>query len=793
MKKFLKILGLLLITILIFGFFFFRSLRPSYSGTLSLANLQNEVSVYYDSIGVPHIYAQNNLDAQRALGYVHAQDRLWQMELMRRLAAGRLSEIFGEATIQTDKLFSGLGIEEAAQETISNLDPNTQAYQLTMAYLDGINQFIEEGPTPIEFYLLGIDKATYTLKDVYNVYGYMAFSFASAYKVDPVITELNKKLGKLYVDEFDIPLYPETALLQTEQGDVITSALASTVQQVFETLPISPFIGSNSWVIGPEKTKNGKVIFANDPHIAFSQPAVWYAAHIHTPTYEMYGYHLALTPFPLLGHNRQKAFGLTMFANDDIDFYIEENHPDDAMKYKTPSGYEPYTLREKKIGVKGKDTLSYTIKVSKHGPLLNEIIQQISSEQPIAMDWVYTKRDNQLMQASYGMAHSKNLEEFRENAATIHAPGLNVMYGDAEDNIAWFAVGHLYNLPDSVSSKQFLNGASGKQEKVRFLDFEENPQAINPKKHYVYSANNQPDSINGKFYPGYYRAEDRAKRIELLLEAKNDFTKEEVMKMINDVTNPIAPKIIAQFLEAFDPSSALSALDKQVLTQLETWDGAYSKEAIAPTIYSRLIYEFLVATYRDEMGSTFKYFINTSLQQKVLTVQMARTESVWWDDLTTSSIKETKTDIVNTSFKRTVQFLKNQLGADIQTWQWKKVHTVEHPHPIGQKAILRPYFNVGPFESEGGKRVINNMGYKLDSTGTYQVSSGPSSRRVIDFSNIEESMGVLPTGQSGNPFSSHYKDQAERFNQGAFYRLLLNPNEIKQQKNKVLFSPEKNK
>ncbi|MCK0129899.1 penicillin acylase family protein [Flavobacteriaceae bacterium F08102] len=787
MKKILKVISFVIIAILIIGFFTFHSLKPQYNGEISLNNLNEKVTVYYDSIGVPHIYAQNELDAQRALGYVHAQDRLWQMELMRRLAAGRLSELFGDVTLETDKLFSSLGIEEAAEETIANLDPNTEAYQLTMAYLDGINQFIQEGPTPIEFYLLGIDKSPYSLKDVYNVYGYMAFSFASAYKVDPVVTEVSKKLGSAYVDELNIPLSEKSALLRTEKGAVISSAMAETAHQIFETLPISPFIGSNSWVIGPEKTKNGKVLFANDPHIGFSQPAVWYAAHIHTPSYEMYGYHLALTPFPLLGHNREKAFGLTMFANDDIDFYVEENHPKDSMQYKTPDGYERYALREKHIAVKDKDTVSYTIKVSRHGPLLNGVIRQIIDERPIAMDWIYTKKSNQLMQASYGMGHAKNINEFKKNVSTIHAPGLNVMYGDAKNNIAWFAVGQLYELADSVSTKVFLDGASGKHEKQRYLPFEENPQAINPAKHYVYSANNQPDSINGKFYPGYYRAEDRAKRIAMLLDAKNDFTKEDVMKMINDVTNPVVPQIIDNFTAAL-PTDALTSEEKKALMLLQDWDGSYTKEAVAPTLYARLIYEFLTQTYHDEMGSTFDVFINTSLQQKVLAVQMARDSSVWWDNITTKDYKESKADIVTASFKNAITFLKKQLGANMQTWQWKRVHTLEHQHPIGQKALLRPYFNVGPFEINGGPQVINNMNYKMDSTGYYKVTAGPSNRRVVDFSNIEESMGVIPTGQSGNQFSPHYKDQTDRYNKGEFYQLLINSEVIKQQKNKLIFT-----
>ena len=193
LKKSLKALLLFLLIVFIGGWLYSTTFYPTYKGALELTNLREEVVVYYDAIGVPHINAQNQQDAYTALGYVHAQDRLWQMELIRRIAAGRLSELFGKELVQTDVFFSGLGIEEASVKTIKNLDTNSKAYQLTEAYLEGVNQFIENGATPLEFTLVGVNKEKYTIKDVYNVFGYMAFSFAIAHKTDPLLTEVKEK------------------------------------------------------------------------------------------------------------------------------------------------------------------------------------------------------------------------------------------------------------------------------------------------------------------------------------------------------------------------------------------------------------------------------------------------------------------------------------------------------------------------------------------------------------------------------------------------------------------------
>ena len=787
LKKILIIILALVILFLIFGFFFTKSLKPTYDGQLKLADLQEEVQVFFDDNGIPHIYAQNELDARRSLGYVHAQDRLWQMELMRRIAAGRLSELFGEKLIPNDKFFSGLGIEEATEETIKNLDTTTVEYSLAMAYLDGVNQFIENGPTPLEFYLVGVEKEKYTLKDMYNVFGYMSFSFAIAHKTEPVLTEVKEKLGPEYLQELGVPITNQT-FIKSENNPVLESRLAEAVNEIYEALPISPFIGSNSWVIGPEKTKNGKVIFANDPHIAFSQPAVWYQSHITTPDYEMYGYNLALTPFPLLGHNRKYAYGLTMFANDDIDFYFEEDNPENELQYKTLNGLKDYEIRKKTIKVKDGETISYDLKVSQHGPIMNDIIDHIDDERPMAMDWVYTKFQNKMLNVSYNMSHSTSLNQFRTAASNIHAPGLNVMYGDSDNNIAWFASAKLYKFKNSVNPKLILNGNSDDDQK-EYLDFNENPQAINPSWNYVYSANNQPDSIAGMLYPGYYQPQDRAKRIVSLLEAKNDFTKEDVMAMINDVTSATTPAIIKDILIALR-GVEFSEKENSALALLKSWDGNYKLESVAPTIYNRFMYEFLANTYKDELGKTFNIFLNTSQQKKTTPAQIARDSSVWWDDVSTANIKETRKDILTKSVKKTIVFLEKQLGEEVETWTWNKVHSIEHKHPMGQLSSLRKYFNVGPFEINGGKEVINNQAFNLDSTGYYKVSSGPSTRRVIDFSDIEGGISILPTGQSGNPLSEHYKDQAQKYVDGDFVPMLLNKEAIEKAKYKLVLKPE---
>ena len=789
-KKILKITVVVLLLLALGAWLFVKSLYPTYDGELDLANISDKVTVHFDEIGVPHINAQNQQDAYTTLGYVHAQDRLWQMELIRRIAAGRLAEVFGKDLVRNDKFFSGLGIEEASKKTIENLDKNSEAYKLTQAYLNGINQFIEEGATPLEFYLVGIDKEKYTIKDVYNVFGYMAFSFAVAHKTDPMLTEVKEKLGDAYFNELINADFENLTLIKNEKNAELKAEFSAAVNTIIDKLPMPLFIGSNSWVLAPEKTKNGKVIFANDPHIGFSQPSVWYQSHIKTPDFEIYGFNLALTPFPLLGHNKNYAYGLTMFENDDVDFYYEQNNPNNPMEYKTPTGYETYKLIDKTIKVKNGVDTTFQVKVSKHGPIMNGLIDFIDDERPIAMQWIYTKLNNQLLEVGYDISHATSLSEFKEGAKKLHAPGLNIMYGDAKNNIAWFASGKLYKYRDSLYTKTILDGASGKDEIVEYLDFEENPQAINPSWNYVYSANNQPDSIAGILYPGYYLSEDRARRIVNLLEPKNDWTKDDVAKMLYDVTSPTAQDVSENFANILG-NADFSPSEKKAIHLLKNWKGNYNKNEVGPVIYNRMVYEFQKNTFEDEMGNAYNQFVNTPLIEKVLPVQVARKNSVWWDDVSTSEKVETKEDIVRKSFKNTFDFLKYQLGENVEDWKWNRVASVEYEHPIGKGgAALRSLFNVGLFRTRGGDQVINNQIYNIDSTGVYKIIAGPSTRRVVDFSDVENSLAILPTGQSGNVFSEHYKDQAQKYLDGEFIKMEINQSEIEKSANKLVFLPK---
>lgn len=790
LKKIVLIIFLLFISIAIgvvsYGYF----LKPKYDGEVALHSIQKETTVYFDEYGIPHIYAQSQKDAMTTLGYVHAQDRLWQMELMRRIAPGRLSEIFGTVMLKNDKFFAGLGIDEDSEKAISKLDKNSESYQLTLAYLDGINQFLEHGSSPIEFQLVGVQKEKFTIIDVYNIFGYMSFSFAMAQKSDPLMTDIRDEFGMDYLKDFGIDgSLAHTKLKSFKGKPEAYSEISKSVTSLLENSPIPSFIGSNSWVVGPQKTKSGKVLFANDPHIGFSQPATWYEAHIVTPDYEMYGYYLAGTPFPLLGHNRDYAYGLTMFENDDMDLFLETNNPENENQYQTPDGFKNYQVTEKTIKVKDSTNVVLKVKKSHHGPLMNGLVDGLNEDKPISMWWTYLQHKNQILDAVYSLSHAKDLNDFHQSIELIAAPGLNIMYGDAKGNIAWITSGKLYKMPENVNASFILDGSNGKDELKEYYDFSENPYAINPEWNYVYSANNQVEPIDDYLYPGYYLPEDRAKRIVQLLEPKNDWTKEDFIKMINDDTSSVAPSIVQSIITGINQND-LSENEKSALTELKKWKGSNALTDIAPTIYNQFLFNYLKNTFEDELGKDrFAILLSTHILKQMIAFQIANENSPWWDDILTKDKKESRNDIISLSFKQTIAQLENKLGNQVSTWTWNKVHTLEHKHPLGEVAALRSYFNIGPFEINGSNEVINNLMFTLTEAGNHHVKSGPSTRRIIDFSDIENSVSILPTGQSGNPLSKHYDDQATMYNGGKFRKMKMNRKEIEASSRKLVFKP----
>ncbi len=784
LKKIFKIVLIFIVLISIFAFFYLRSFKPQYSGLKKLPGLQNTVNVYFDDYGIPHIYAQNKADLYYAFGYIHAQDRLFQMEILRRIASGRLSEIAGTKTLKYDKFFRTLQVDKKSKEAVKHFfsDNNSDFTTDVKNYLKGVNEYLRNGKTPIEYQLMGIKKEDFTPEDIFNIAGYMAFSFAEGFKSDPMITKIRNTLGEDYLKDIVSSYVPGTERIplseDTSADYSVLSNITASVSELTESLPVPFFHGSNSWVLSGSRTKSGKVIFANDAHIAYSQPSVWYEAYLETPDFNLYGNFIAGIPFSLIGHNHDVAWGITMFENDDVNYYFEELNPNNSNEYKVADGWKKFKTVTENIKVKDSADVKILIKTTNRGPFINDVIKGLEDKNPISVFWTYTHQPLSIIQAFYGLNNMHSVKEAEKSVKLINAPGLNIMYGDKNGNIAYWASASILKYKDSVKTDRI---ESWKNAPVAYYDFKDNPQSVNPPSGFLYSANNQPDSVNGILYPGYYAPEDRAKRIISLINSDSDWTVDKIKKISTDVTSVKAPKIAAEILNVMDKNVlSKSKNHKKVFDILKNWDGNHFKESSAPVIYYRLLRKILEFAMVDELGEKdFDYMTHGHTPARSIPVLLSDDSSVWWDNIKTKNIKETRKDIFTAAFDSTVICLEKELGNDVDNYKWKDVHTVEYKHFIGQASpLLAKIFNVGPFGVWGGREVINKIDFNLSKNGKYQAKSGPSMRIIIDFSDIENSVSIIPTGQSGVFMSKHYADQAQMYNNGKFRKQMMNKKEI---------------
>lgn len=788
------LLGLLLIIVLALAglYIYTLGIRPTYDGELTLKGMSAPTEIFFDDYGIPHIYANTKEDMYRAFGYQHAQERLWQMELLRRIAPGRLSEVFGglPAVIEADKFFRTLSIHPYSVASANALrsQGDSEILRAVEAYLEGINQFIDNGYTPIEYTLTGLKKEYFQIEDIYNVFGYMSFSFAHAHKLDPWVTAVGGMLDQPYLDDLMIHSDGKTVMIKNHPNYEALSELSTKATEVINSLPVPAWIGSNSWVIGPEKSGTGKVLFANDPHIGYSQPSVWYEAHLNTPDHEVYGYYIAGVPFAFLTHNRKTAMGLTMFENDDIDFFIEEVNPSNTNQYKHNGEWKTFESRTETIRVKDGDDVEIEIKSSVHGPLVNGVVTGLDDMAPVSMWWVYTQLPNRMLEVAFDINHLENIDQARAAAAKIHAAGLNVMYGDAEGNIAWWASASLPIRPDSANSKSLMPG-DGSFDPTGYMPFSENPQAENPYWNYVYSANNQTDTIAGdQLYPGYYLPEDRARRIVDMIEETDKIDMQKMQDMLTDQYNPVSMELIG----ILTPNIAYETqVERDAWKALTEWTGSHEINQVAPTIYQAFIYQVIANAMVDEIGEDlFDNFISTTTYERSIAKLAKNENSVWWDDVDTAE-KETRDDIVTKAFLKAIAMIQGQMGDDVNQWNWGKVHKLEHGHqPFSSIAALAPYFNVGPFEASSSIESVNNLGFTIDGDNEYNPTFGPSTRRIVDFSDINNSRSILPTGNSGNFLSPHYDDQAEMYVNGEFRPMLIDIKKIRALKRKLVLKPE---
>ncbi|MDB5979403.1 MAG: quiP 1 [Pseudomonas sp.] len=771
MKRSLTVLAIVIAAVAAGGFWYVHSKQPMRQGEMTLTHLQAPVSVRYDERGVPHIKAGNEADMYRALGYVQAQDRLFQMEILRRLARGELAEVLGPKALNTDKLFRSLRIRERGDAYAAAQDKQTPAWKALDAYLDGINQFQNSHPSPIEFDLLGIKKRPFTAGDTMSVAGYMAYSFAAAFRTEPLLTYVRDQLGADYLKVFDLGWQPQgafgppPALASADWKGL--NALASLTQQALEDAGVPQFEGSNAWVISGSRTKSGKPILAGDPHIRFSVPSVWYEAQVSAPGFELYGHHQALIPFPLLGHNRDFGWSLTMFQNDDIDLIAEKTNPANPNQVWYHGAWVDMTHTQQQILVKGEPAVTLDLRQSPHGPIINDALGPITEAAPIAMWWSFLESENPILQGFYEANRADTLDKMRSAAQKIQSPGLNVVWANAKGDIAWWASAQLPIRPEGVNPDFILDGSTPQADKNGFYPFSANPQEENPTRGYIVSANAQPVSPTGMQIPGYYNIPNRGRQLfKQLSDSTVKWDLESNKKLQLGTKTDYAASVLTPLIPVLR-SAVTDPEELALVERLASWNDEYTLDSVGATLFNEFLFDLTNSTMHDELGDGF---FNSLLATRVVDAALPRlvadADSPWWDNRTTPA-KETRADTVKLAWHITVSHLKTLYGNNADDWRWGTAHTLTHDHPLGMQKPLDRLFNVGPFPAPGTHEVPNNLSARI-SQAPWPVTYGPSTRRLIDFADPSHALGINPVGQSGVLFDEHYSDQAKTYVEGGY-------------------------
>lgn len=773
------------------GYLFLRRGFPTIDGTLQIAGLQDRVEVYRDRWGVPHISAQNVHDLFFAQGYVTAQDRLWQMEFSRRIGHGRLSEVLGDATLDTDRFIRTLGWHRTAEMEVQNLDPESRV--ILEAYAAGVNAFIEShrDRLPLEFTILGYQPDPWTLVDSLVWGKVMAWNAGDNWEYELLRARLIQALGEERAAVLT-PSYPSgQPLIIPPQADGYRGwhlvGLWSSAQGVVRITGLESGVelGSNNWVVDGVLSASGHPLLANDPHLEIQMPSLWYEVHLVGGGFNVEGSSLPGVPGVLIGHNERIAWGLTFSHGDLQDLYLERINSTNPKQYEYQGQWLDMEIVAEEILVKGQEPVVQEVRITRHGSLLSDVDEGLrevqGGTQAVAMRWAALE-PSQVVRGILTLNQARNFVEFQEALSYLVVPSLNVVYADVEGNIGYQLTGSIPIRSPQHTGLVPVPGWTGEYEWQGYIPFEELPSLFNPPNHFVATANNRvvdddyPYVIAYGWEPGF-----RAQRIIDLLTSQEQFTTMDFQRMQADdyliPAETFLPYLLAQEPEGF--------LQERAMNELRKWDMGHSASSTGATIFQVFFLKLLENTFADELGEFLpEYLDSVDFPLMAMMEVMADPQNPWFDDVSTLEV-ETRAEIVRRSWEEALDFLGDRFGDIPTAWTWGRLHTATFEQiTFGGIPPLSLIFNRGPFPTRGTDFVLNRTGYDLDEP--FAVTTLPSYRQVIDLGDLANSWSMHTTGQSGIPFHPHYADMIGPWERVEYHPMLWEREDIEAQREGLL-------
>lgn len=765
-KFIIGLLGILLIVSAAVAGFLTYQIRKSYpqtTGDVTLNGLIEQVHIYRDGFGVPLIEASAEEDLLFALGYVHAQDRLWQMDITRRVGLGRLSEIFGHETIPFDRMFRTLGLWKLSQNIETEISP--ESHKRISSYAAGINAFIESGSGayPVEFDMLGYSPEPWNVAHAILLGRLMAWELNLSWWADLTLGAIADRVGlQKALDIFppypsDIPPVVRTGAIPRPAG--LTEGFLETARAFRSYFGVHGTLGgSNAWVVSPRKSASGKVILANDVHLQLQLPAKFYEVHLRAPGYDVSGMSIPGIPGIVIGRNESIAWGLTNVMADDADFYIERLDTIRGDTYFYAGEWRPVKMREEAIQVKGDTAIAVVIRETHHGPIVTDIrtpLQRASSSYVASMRWTGYEKSDQI-EAFHKINVATSWEEFLAGVREYSGPGQNFVYGDVEGNIGYWC-GLKLPIRGKLNSTLPLPGWEPGAEWKGFVPFDQLPHLLNPPDGYIATANNK---IVDDSYPHHisdlWEPPSRIVRLHEILAGSSVFSVADFERMQNDSYSHNAKELLPVILGALESDTV--GTYKIAVEYFRNWNYMFAKEDVATSMFQQLLVRLMWNIYRDEMGDSLlhDFVLLVNIPTRVTTKLLLDGTSEWFNDISTEEV-ESRDDIIRKSMTEALTLLRDRFGNETKTWRWGELHRVTLQHPFGLQKPLDRIFNIGPYPYGGGATSLVSGEYSFNSP--FSVTVAASARQIVDLSLPRSSRRVIPGGQSGQIMHRHYDDQ----------------------------------
>jgi penicillin amidase len=742
--------------------------------TEEIPGLDDDIYILRDSWGVPHIFANSTQDLYLGCGYVHAQDRFFQMDLYRRLAQGRLAEILGPDSLELDLFYRQLGLERAANESLPLL--SNEVLEILESYSKGINEYLSNmgSRIPMEIRSLGYIPEPWTEIDTLSIERFIAWLVSGTNTFQElemlgILHAFGEEVvyGELFpeVHYNDQPIIPRQSFTHDPENTIphqlidAAKVLATDLHQLndLSPIPVGRFGGSNSWVVNASRSSTNAPILCSDPHFTLTLPTFWYEVHFNGPSVNLYGITFPGFPFAFQGHNEDIAWGFTGMNSDVYDFYYYKWHPSQSKQYWWEGAWR--TIAEENITLFGlvngqlipvPVTLNFTV----HGPTFDRV------QGRFALKWT-GHNGSQTPEAYYRINTASNYADFLDALQLITCPNLNLLYADTANNIAYHATGaHPIRSPSDGLSP--LNGSTGTHEWLGFIPFIELPQALNPATGFLVAANNIPVNTSYPYYLGRtFTPSHRAHRISQLLNSSTSHSIADMQQYQLDSYSLQAEALKDIIANVVLTNTGTDTLAHQAASLLQSWNAHMTTNSIGATIWASFLPSFFNATFYDEYHQAGlpegPYPAITVLENFTITGS-----SSWFDDVYRGGT-QTRDNIILESFQNTVDFLTLQLGPDPNTWEYGRIHILWIQHTLFSNF---DYLN-------GPRYPINGSEYAINYAPGYLTTAGATYRLIIDLSDFDNSLGVLPGGQRANAFSNHYLDQLGLWVTGDYHPLLF--------------------